>query len=312
MAGYVGRRLIGLAVTLLLISIAVFVVLNVIPGDPAQIVLGIDADPAAYEATRTRLGLDRPIFTVTLDWLGHALRGDSALPPPRPLGLLADRSRLTVTLPLTGMATVLAVLLAVPLGAFTATHHDRVGDYLGRALIQVGMIIPEFLSGLILILFFAVWLHVAPAGGFPGWGRVGTAIGALLLPAIALTLPRAAVLARMARASFLEVLDEGYITTARGKGLSNWSVLYKHALRNALVALVTLTGILISQLIAGSIIIENVFSLRGVGRLAFQAIESRDLPLVQGTTVVVAFLIATVNFVVDILYGLLDPRIRYR
>lgn len=313
MAGYVGRRLIGLAVTLLLISIAVFVVLNVIPGDPAQIVLGIDADPAAYEATRTRLGLDRPIFTRYIDWLGHALRGDLGTSLHHGLSVSSQiGAGLTVTLPLTGMATVLAVLLAVPLGAFTATHHDRVGDYLGRALIQVGMIIPEFLSGLILILFFAVWLHVAPAGGFPGWGRVGTAIGALLLPAIALTLPRAAVLARMARASFLEVLDEGYITTARGKGLSNWSVLYKHALRNALVALVTLTGILISQLIAGSIIIENVFSLRGVGRLAFQAIESRDLPLVQGTTVFVAFLIATVNFVVDILYGLLDPRIRYR
>ena len=313
MVAYLGRRFIGLVITLILISIAVFAVLHVLPGDPAQIVLGIDADPAVHEATRVRLGLDRPAITRYIDWLRGALRGDLGTSLHHGLPVSSQIwSGLTVTIPLTGMAIVLALIIAVPLGAFTATHHDRAGDHLGRVLVQIGMIIPEFLLGLLLILCFAVWLRLLPAGGFPGWGEGVGAVSALLLPAIALTLPRAAILARMARASFLEVLNEGYIRTAHGKGLSNRSVLYKHALRNALVALLTLTGLLLAQLIAGSIIIENVFSLRGVGRLAFQAIAARDLPLVQGSVVVIAFLIAGVNFAVDLLYGLLDPRIRYQ
>jgi len=299
--------------TLLLISIAVFAFLNLIPGDPAQIVLGIDADPAVYEATRTRLGLDRPAVLRYIDWLGHALRGNlgTSLHHELPISTLIG-SRLTLTLPLTGVAMALAVVLAIPLGAFTATHHNRIGDYLGRFLMQIGMIIPGFWMGILLILLFSVRLHLTPAGGFPGWGVARGAIVALLLPAIALAMPRVAFLGRLARASFIEVLEEGYITTARGKGLSERCVLYKHAMRNTLIALTTLAGLLAAQLIAGSIIIENVFYLPGVGRLIFQAIGARDLPLVQGITVVIAFLIAVVNFLVDVIYGLLDPRIRYR
>jgi peptide/nickel transport system permease protein len=309
---YVARRFIGFGITLLLVSIAVFIVLSVIPGNPAQIVLGMEASPAAVRAMRARLGLDRPPVIRYLDWLSGALHGDLGVSLSTDLPVSKQiASGLTVTLPLTGAAIVLALTLAVPLGAFTASHHRRFVDYAGRLVIQAGMILPEFLLGLLLILLFAVTLHWLPAGGFPGWGAAGPAVAALLLPAAALSLPRAAVLARMARASFLEVLDEGYVTTARGKGLPNWKVLYKHAMRNALASLVTLSGLLIAQLIAGSIIIENVFGLRGVGRLAFQAIEARDLPLVQGTVVVVAFLIALVNLLVDLTYGLLDPRVRY-
>lgn len=313
MAAYLGRRIIGLIGTLLLISIAVFSFLNLIPGDPAQIVLGIEADPAVYEATRLRLGLDRPAILRYIYWLGHALCGDlgTSLHHKLPISTLVG-SRLTLTLPLAGLAMVLTVLLAIPLGAFTATHHNRVSDYLGRLLMQIGMIVPEFWMGILLILLFAVRLHWTPAGGFPGWGAADGAIVALLLPAIALAIPRVAILGRLARASFLEVLDEGYITAARAKGLSQRRVLYRHALRNALIALVTLAGLLAAQLIAGSIIIENVFYLPGVGRLVFQAIGARDLPLVQGITVVVACLIAAMNFLVDVTYGLLDPRIRYR
>ncbi len=312
MLAYVGRRLIGFGITLLLVSIAVFIVLSVIPGDPAQIVLGMEASPAAYQAMRVRLGLDRPPLTRYLDWLAGALHGDLGTSLAHDLPVSSQiASGLTVTLPLTGTAIVLALILAVPLGAFTAAHHHRFIDYAGRLLIQAGMILPEFLLGLLLILLFAVELHWLPAGGFPGWKAAGKATAALLLPAVALGLPRAAVLARMARATFLEVLDEGYVTTARGKGLPNWKVLFKHAMRNTLAALVTVSGLLIAQLIAGSIIIENVFALRGVGRLAFQAIEARDLPLVQGTVVAVALLIALVNLLVDLTYGVLDPRVRY-
>jgi len=312
-AAYLGRRIIGLVGTLLLISIAVFAFLNLLPGDPAQIVLGIEADPAVYEATRSRLGLDRPAVLRYIDWLGHALRGSlgTSLHHELPISTLIG-SRLTLTLPLTGVAMALAVVLAIPLGAFTATHHNRIGDYLGRFLMQIGMIIPGFWMGILLILLFSVRLHWTPAGGFPGWGTAWAAIVALLLPAIALAMPRVAFLGRLARASFIEVLEEEYITTARAKGLSERYVLYKHAMRNTLIALTTLAGLIAAQLIAGSIIIENVFYLPGVGRLIFQAIGARDLPLVQGITVVIAFLIAVVNFLVDVIYGLLDPRIRYR
>ena len=313
MAAYLGRRIIGLAGTLLLISIAVFAFLNVIPGDPAQIVLGLDADPAVYEATRSRLGLDRPVVLRYVDWLAGALRGDLgiSLHHELPISALVG-SRLALTLPLAGMAMALTVALSIPLGVFTATRHNRVGDYVGRFLMQIGIIVPEFWAGILLILLFSVRLHWTPAGGFPGWGTVRMAIVALLLPAVALAMPRVAVLGRLTRASFLEVLNERYITAARAKGLAEGCVLFKHAMKNALIDLATLSGLLVAQLIAGSIIIENVFQLPGVGRLVFQAIGARDLPLVQGITVIVAVLIAAMNFFVDVIYGLLDPRIRYR
>lgn len=313
MTAYLGRRIVGLFLALLLISVAVFFVLNVIPGDPAQIVLGIDADPAAYAATRARLGLDRPVFIRYLDWLGHALRGDLGLSLHRGLSVSSlVGSRLGVTLSLAGLATAMALLLGIPLGAFAAAHHRRTGDYLSRFLVQVGMIVPEFWVGILLVLLFAVHLHWLPAGGFPGWTAGGRAALALLLPAVALSLPRAAVLGRMARGSLLEVLGEDYIQVARAKGLSASRVLYQHAMKNALIALVTVVGLLVAQLLAGSIIIENVFYLPGLGRLVFQAVGERDLPLVQGCVVVIAFLIALLNFGVDIVYGLLDPRIRYQ
>jgi peptide/nickel transport system permease protein len=173
------------------------------------------------------------------------------------------------------------------------------------------MVVPEFWGGILLVLVFAVTLHWLPAGGFPGWSAAG-AIAALLLPAVALALPRAAVLGRMTRAALLEVLEEPYVAVARAKGVSGFVVLYKHALRNALISLVTVLGLLAAQLVAGSILVENVFYLPGLGRLVVQAIGERDLPVVQGTIVVIALLIALVNFGVDLAYGLLDPRVRYR
>ncbi len=313
MGTYLLRRGIGLGVTLFLISIAVFLVLKVIPGDPAQVVLGMETDPATYQAMRARLGLDQPVVTRYLDWLFAALHGDlgRSLQQDIPVSRLIA-ARMTVTLPLSGLAFLLAIVIAVPLGVFTAAHHNRFGDYVGRLILQLGMIIPEFWAGILLILFFSVRLHLAPAGGFPGWSAGGRALLALVLPAVALGLPRAAVLGRMVRGAMLETLGEEYVQVARGKGLSEQQVLYRCALRNAVLPIVTLSGLLGAQLIAGSILIENVFSLPGVGRLAFQAIGARDLPLVEGTVVVIAALIAVLNFAVDITYTFLDPRIRYQ
>ena len=312
MTAYLGRRVVGLLVTLFLISIAVFAVLTVIPGDPAQMVLGADADPAAYQATRVRLGLDRPAVSRYLAWLARAVRGDlgRSLYQERPVSSLIG-ARLGLTAALTAFATLLALIVGIPLGTFAATHHGRAGDLVGRLLVQAGMIVPEFWVGILLVLVFSILLHWFPAGGFPGWSA-GGAVAALLLPAVALSLPRAAVLGRMTRASLLEVLEEPYIAVARAKGLSGFVVLYKHALKNALIALVTVLGLLVAQLVAGSIIIESVFYLPGLGRLVVQAIGERDLPVVQGAIIVAAFLIALVNFGVDLIYGFLDPRVRYR
>jgi len=313
MGTYLIRRFIGLAITLFMISLGVFLVLEVIPGDPAQVIVGMSASPATYQAVRAKLGLDRPVVSRYIDWLTAALHGSlgRSLQQDLPISQLIA-ARMTVTLPLSGLSFLLAIGLAIPLGVFTAAHHNRLGDYAGRLILQLGMIVPEFWAGILLILFFSVRLHLAPAGGFPGWNAGGRGLLALILPAVALALPRAAVLGRMVRGAVLEVLEEEYVQTAWGKGLSARRVLYHHGLRNALLPILTLSGLLAAQLIAGSILIENVFSLPGVGRLAFQAIGARDLPLVQGTVVVIAALIAFVNFAVDLIYGLLDPRIRYR
>ena len=311
MTAYLGRRVVGLLLTLLLISIAVFAVLTVIPGDPAQLVLGADADPAAYQATRARLGLDRPAVGRYLDWLWHAVRGDlgRSLYQERSVSGLIG-ARLGLTLVLTGLATLLALVVGIPLGTFSAAHRGRAGVLLGRILVQAGMVVPEFWLGILLVLVFSIALRWFPAGGFSGWSLGG--VVALVLPAVALGLPRAAVLGRMARASLLEVLEEPYVAVARAKGLSSFVVLYKHALKNSLIALVTVLGLLVAQLVAGSIIVENVFYLPGLGRLVVQAIGERDLPVVQGAIVVIALLIALLNFGVDLVYGFLDPRVRYR
>ena len=307
MIAYLIGRLFGFVATIAFVSAAVFAVLSVIPGDPAQIIVGIEADPATYEAVRVSLNLDQPALVRYVAWLRSALRGDFgtsiSLYRGRPIAPLIG-SRLRVTLALTALALTLTLLFAVPLGAYAAFHHNRVQDYVGRLLLQVGLILPEFWVGILLIFLFAVTLRWVPV--------IGSGGTALILPAISLALPRAAVFGRMTRGALLETLAQDYIKTARAKGISEGRVIYKHALRNAVIPLATLAGLLIAQLIAGSIIVENVFALRGIGQLAYQAIGARDLPLVQAITTLIAALIVGINFAVDLVYGLLDPRIRYR
>jgi peptide/nickel transport system permease protein len=204
------------------------------------------------------------------------------------------------------------VASAIPLGVFAATRHRRWGDYLTMTLSQLGVAVPGFWAGLLLILFFSVHLGWVRAGGFDGWGQgFWPALRSLLMPAAALGLFQFAVLARTTRSAVLEVLREEYVKTARAKGLAERRVLFRHALRNALIPIVTVAGVQLGQLLAGSIILESVFYLPGLGRLTLAAISARDLPVVQGVVLFVASMIVMVNAVVDILYGLLDPRIRY-
>lgn len=313
MQRYVFRRVGALVVTLFFVSLLVFVVVRVLPGDPALIILGLEASPDSVARVRQALGLDQPIPVQYARWVGQALRGDlgRSIQYDLPVGTLV-LSRLSVTLPLTLLAAGLMIAAAIPLGVFAATRHRRWGDYLTMTLSQLGVAVPGFWAGLLLILLFSVRLGWVQSGGFDGWGEgIWRGLRSLLLPAVALGLFQFAVLARTTRSAVLEVLREEYVKTARAKGVAERAVLFRHALRNALIPIVTVAGIQLGQLLAGSIILESVFYLPGLGRLTLAAISARDLPVVQGVVLFVASMIVTVNAAVDILYGILDPRIRY-
>jgi peptide/nickel transport system permease protein len=312
MTTYLIKRLIILTLTLLLVSIVIFVVMRIIPGDPAEIILGIQATPEAVAALRAQLGLDRPLTVQYIHWVTELVRGNmgQSINYGVPIAGLVIQ-RLAVTVPLTLMAVLFSVVVSIPLGIYAATHQNRPGDYGVMIFSQVGLAVPAFWAGLLLILLFAVRLHWFASGGFPGWSEdFWGSVQSLLLPAAALGFIRAAVLARLTRSSLLEVMREDYIQTARSKGLGERMVIYKHAFRNAMIPVLTILGLQIGQLMAGAIIIEQVFFLPGLGRLVYLAINQRDLPVVQTVVLLIACVIVIVNFLVDLMYALLDPRIR--
>ncbi len=306
------KRLLILIATLLLVSGVIFLVLQVIPGDPAQIILGIQATPENLEELRHKLGLDLPLAVQYWNWISALLRGDfgRSITYDIPIRNLIG-SRLAVTFPLAILSILFAVAISLPLGIYAALRRNRPGDYGVMIFSQIGLAVPAFWAGILLILLFAVHLHWFSAGGFKSWAESPAgALKSLLLPALSLGLIRAAVLARLTRSCMLEALGEDYVRTARSKGLAERVVVYKHALRNALIPVVTIVGLQMGELLAGAIVIENVFNLPGLGRLIFLAIGQRDLPVVQGVGVLIAFFIVIVNFAVDLIYGLVDPRIR--
>ena len=313
MRRYIARRAAAFAATLFFVSALVFVVVRVLPGDPALVIIGPEGSPEAVARLREALGLNRPIAVQYGEWLARALRGDLgvSLQYDVPVGRLI-LSRLPVTIPLTLMAAALMTTAALPLGLYAARRHRRAGDYLAMLVSQIGIAVPGFWAGLLLILLFSVHLGWVESGGFAGWSS-GLWPGArsLLLPAFALGLFQTAVLVRATRSSVLDVLGEDYVRTARAKGVSELSVLGKHTLRNAMIPIATVAGLQLGQLMAGAIILESVFALPGLGRLVLGAITARDLPLVQGVILFVASTIVLINFAVDLLYGVLDPRIRH-
>jgi len=313
MTTFLLKRTVILLLTLILVSIAIFAVLMVIPGDPAQIVLGIHATPETLQTLRHKLGLDRPVIVQYLSYIKNLAMGNMgrSISYDIPIRSLIF-SRLQVTIPLAILSMVFAILISIPMGIYSSLHRNRVGDYGIMVFSQIGLAVPAFWAGILLILLFAVTLHWFPAGGFQPWFTDPLrALKSLFLPALSLGLVRAAVLTRMTRSSMLEVLGEDYIRTARSKGLPRRIVAYKHAFRNAIIPVVTIIGLQAGDLMAGAIIIENVFHLPGVGRLVFEAIGQRDLLVVQGVVLFIATVIVFINFVTDIAYGYLDPRIRY-
>jgi peptide/nickel transport system permease protein len=307
------RRAVAFLATLFVVSLLVFTVVRVLPGDPALLMMGTEGSAEAAAALRRAMGLDRPIAVQYVEWLGGALRGDlgRSIQYDVAVGRLI-LSRLAVTLPLTGLAAVFMTLVAVPLGIYAATRRGRAGDYVTMLLSQLGIAIPSFWVGLLLILLFAVRLGWVQAGGFDGWtAGLWPGLRALLLPAFALGVVQAAILTRTTRGAILEVLGADHVRTARAKGLGERTVTWKHVLRNALLTIVTILGLQLGQLLTGSIVLENVFYLPGLGRLALGAISARDLPVVQGVVLFIAVTVVTLNFAVDFLYSILDPRIRY-
>jgi len=306
------RRLGSLVVTLLLASLAIFLVLEVLPGDPAAIMLGTEAREDTLAALRQQMGLERPPHERYFDWLTGLLSGNFGLSMTYrvPVSELVVE-RLAVTLPLAILAILISTLLAIPLGVIAAANHEGLADRGVMLFSQVGVAVPNFWIGLLLILFFSSYLGWFSAGGFPGWAAgVTTALKALLLPAVALALPQAAILARVTRSSVLEILGEDFVRTARAKGLTRRVTLRRHVLRNALIPVVTVMGMQFSFLVAGAILVENVFTLPGLGRLLFQAMSQRDLIVIKDVVLFFAALVILVNFLVDLTYAWLDPRLR--
>ena len=308
LAGKVG----GMALTLLLGSVIVFLLLNALPGDPALVMLGLDATPDAIARLHHQLGLDLPLPLRYLRWTGGLLTlhlGTSLTYGVPVSQLLADRLR--ITLPLAGITLLLSVAIGIPVGVAAAARQGRASDTAIMLAAQLFKAIPDFWGGVLLILLFALALHWLPSGGFPGWlPSPLAALRALVLPALALALPQAAILARFMRSATIGALSEDFVRTARAKGLGTRAALWRHAVPNALVPVITLIGIQFPLLLTGTIIVETVFDLPGLGRLVLEAIDQRDLPVVQDIVLLLVGLVVLVNVAVDLAALRLDPRLR--
>jgi peptide/nickel transport system permease protein len=312
MSLFLVKRLITLIATLLATSIVVFLVLEVLPGNAAQILMGPDASPEAVVAMAHKLGLDRPALARYWDWVSGMLHGDLGLSYAysTPVGELVLQ-RLALTVPLALMAMAFTTALALAAGIYAASRHNKPGDVGIMALTQIGIAIPNFWFAILLILLFSVQLKWFSAGGFPGWEEgILPGLRALLLPALSLAVVQAAILARITRSSVLEVSREDFVRTARAKGVSERGTLWGHVLRNALIPVITVMGLQFSELLAGTIVVESVFYLPGLGRLIFQSISNRDLIVVRNCVMLLAAMVVIVNFVVDMLYAAIDPRVK--
>ena len=313
MLAFVLRRFLLACLSIFLAAVLIFCALLAIPGDPATAILGLNPSPEALAAVRQQLGLDEPPVTRFLGWFGNILRGNfgTSINYRTPVReLIAER--LWVSLPLALAGMLVACVIALPLGIWAALRRGSWLDPVVVSAAQLGAAVPSFWLGLLLILFFSVRLGWLPSGGFVPWNEnpVGT-LRSLVLPTLALGLGQAAVITRMTRSAMIETLAQDYVRTARAKGLPGRTVVLKHGLRNALVTLLTVLGLSFSQVLVGAIVIEQVFSLPGLGRLALTAIGTRDFPLLQGEVLVYASIIVFLSFLVDLAYGVLDPRIRY-
>jgi peptide/nickel transport system permease protein len=313
MIGIVLRRLGSAVPILVIVSLITFAMIHLIPGDPAAAIAGLSATPEQIEVVREQLGLNQPLLSQLLHWYWALLHGDlgRSLLMGQPVAQVTFE-RLPVTLALSAYALVLTLMLGLVSGVIAALKQNSWADQAAMMLAMIGISMPNFWLGLLMILFFAVWLGWLPTGGYIaftddpiGWLRTST------MPAISLALLQVGLLARITRSTMLEVLRQDYIRTARAKGLPKRQVVIKHALSNALIPITTVVGIIVSLLISGSVVTESLFSVPGIGQLLTQAVLNRDYPMVQGGLLIVTAVLVLVNILVDVSYAMLDPRVRY-
>jgi peptide/nickel transport system permease protein len=311
MLRFVGARLLGTLPVLVLLSIGVFLMLHLTPGDPVQIMLGQDADPQAVAALRAELGLDQPLPIQYLHWLGNVLHADlgRSIRTHEPVSE-AIGSRLPVTIELSLISLLLSLAIGLPTGVAAATRRNTAVDLASTGLALAGVSLPSFFLGILLILVFALWLRWVPPSGYtPFLQDPRLNLVQMVMPALALGAALAGIVARLTRSSLLDVLGTDYMRTARAKGLSESAAVIRHGLKNALLPIVTVTGLQVGALLGGAILVETIFALPGVGRLAVDSIFARDFPIVQGVVLFLALVRVLANLVADLLYGQLDPRI---
>jgi len=314
MSGYIFRRIIGLIPVLLLVGVTAFFLVHIIPGDPAAVMLGADATPQQIEQIRQDMGLNKPLYVQFAIWIGKVVRGD--LGESYFLGRSVSSAlieRLPATISLAVVSLCIAVLIGVPAGIVAAIKQNKIMDQAVMVMALIGVSVPSFWLGLTLMLIFSVNLRWFPSGGYvPLTQNFLQGLRCMIMPAFALGFMQAALIARMARSSMLEVLRQDYIRTARSKGLKERLVILRHALKNAMIPVLTVIGIAFGVLLGGAIIVETVFTYPGVGRLVVKAVQRRDYPLVQGALLLISSIYVIVNLLVDILYPMLDPRIKYK
>jgi len=312
MSVFIAKRVLTLLATLIGASIVIFLVMEILPGDPALVILGVDASDEAVRALTIELGLDRPPLERYWDWMTGILTGElgNSYAYKVPVWELVEGA-LLITIPLALMSIALSIVLALSIGLYAAANHNKAGDITLMGISQLGISVPNFWLAILLIILFAIELRWLPAGGFPGWkDGIWVCLKALLLPSLALATVVGAILARITRSSVLEVFREDYVRTARAKGLSQQATLWRHVLRNALIPVLTVTGIQFSALPTGTVVVENVFHIPGLGSLVLKAINNRDTIVVENVVLLLATMIIVVNFVVDILYAVIDPRLK--
>ncbi len=306
-------RLLQAIPVLLLVAVLTFVLMHMLPGDPAVVIAGPDATPEAVDRLRHQLGLDRPLWEQLVHWLGNLARGDFGQSLMLNQGVFsAVVERLPVTLSLAFIAFLITIPVGVLLGVTAAYYRNSWIDSVVMGIALVGVSIPSFWIAIVSVVLFSVELRWLPSSGYEPLSQGFTPwLRSMVQPAVILALFQIGYLARMTRSSMLDVLDQDYIRTARAKGLNEWSTVGKHAFRNSLMSVVTVSGIILSLLIGGSVVIEQVFALPGIGRLVVQGIMARDYPLIQGTMLLLGFAFVIVNVIVDLAYTLVDPRVRY-
>lgn len=312
MLTFLGRRLAALVLTIAVASAIIFTTLEVLPGDPALLMLGINAEADTLAALRAEMGFDRPALVRYVTWVNGLITGHMGTSHTYSVPvaeLIAER--LVVTVPLALMAFIISTALSVPLGMYAATRRNRLGDYGVMAFSQIGIAVPEFWLGILMVLLFAVTLDWLPAVGFPGWeAGIFPSLRALLLPSVTVAVSQAAIVARITRSTVLEVLHADFVRTARAKGVGENTILFGHVLRNAAIPIVTILGLQMAFLLAGVIVVENVFTLPGLGRLVYQAVTQRDVIVVRDVVMLLVGMVVVINFLVDLAYALIDPRLK--